>query len=241
MAAGLDTEDLSEGAAGVGVDDEAAWKDDGGALTGVRPVFGVALVAAGLDFEGVAGVRVVGLALAGGMRSVEDGVDVTSAAGVSVTDGATSCGSDGGSAETISATLATGSGGIGSGVGVSVGGMGLISSTALFRSGTSSEALDLGGHSLFSLISSFAESPVLWLATLAVRVSSGEDVEPESDERFVCCSNRPMRLATLWRGRSSGRGLSKILVEKNEINSIYPSIYAQVLKYLHLGLRTLAT
>ena len=75
MAAGLDTEDLSEGAAGVGVEDEAAWKDDGGALTGVRPAFGVALVAAGLDFEGVAGVRVVGLALAGGMSSVEDGVD----------------------------------------------------------------------------------------------------------------------------------------------------------------------
>ena len=160
MAAGLDTEDLSEGAAGVGVDDEAAWKDDGGALTGVRPAFGVALVAAGLDFEGVAGVRVVGLALAGGMRSVEDGVDVTSAAGVSVTDGATSFGSDGGSAETISATLATGSGGIGSGVGVSVGGVGLISSTVFFRSGTSSEALDLGGHSLFSLISSFAASPI---------------------------------------------------------------------------------
>lgn len=54
-----------------------------------------------------------------------------------------------------------------------------------------------GGHSRFSLMSSLAESPVLWLTTLAVRVSKGEDVEPESDVRLVCCSNRPMRLATL--------------------------------------------
>lgn len=56
-----------------------------------------------------------------------------------------------------------------------------------------------GGHSRFSLTSSLAESPVILEATLVLR--------GEMDWRFFCCSNRPMRLATLWRGRSSGSGL----------------------------------
>jgi len=49
-----------------------------------------------------------------------------------------------------------------------------------------------GGHSLFSFISSLTESPVVWETTLELR-------GPGDEERcfFVCCSNRPMRFATL--------------------------------------------
>jgi hypothetical protein len=58
-----------------------------------------------------------------------------------------------------------------------------------------------GGHSRFSFTSSLAESPVMLEATLLLR--------GEMDWRFFCCSKRPMRLATLWRGRSSGNGLER--------------------------------
>ena len=61
-----------------------------------------------------------------------------------------------------------------------------------------------GGHSLFSFTSSFAESPVIWLIILEGRLFVPV---PAFDARFDCCSKRPMRLATLWRGRSSGKGL----------------------------------
>lgn len=49
-----------------------------------------------------------------------------------------------------------------------------------------------GGHSLFSFVSSLAESPVVWGTTLELR-------GPGDEERcfLVCCSNRPMRFATL--------------------------------------------
>lgn len=49
-----------------------------------------------------------------------------------------------------------------------------------------------GSHSLFSFISSFVESPVVWETTL-------ELWGPGDEERcfFVCCSNLPMRFATL--------------------------------------------
>ena len=59
-----------------------------------------------------------------------------------------------------------------------------------------------GGHSLFSLVSSLAESPVIWEATLEVRGPGDE--EPCF---FVCCSNRPMIFATLGPGFSLGNGL----------------------------------
>jgi hypothetical protein len=61
---------------------------------------------------------------------------------------------------------------------------------------------DLGGHSRFSLTSSVAESSVACEATLELR---GE--APTDDWRLFCCSKRPIRLATLWRGRSSGSGM----------------------------------
>jgi len=71
------------------------------------------------------------------------------------------------------------------------------------RSGFSTGPLkDLGGHSRFSFASSRLESPVTWDTTLELR--GGELAD---DRRFVCVSNRPMRLATLCRGRSSGSGL----------------------------------
>lgn len=70
--------------------------------------------------------------------------------------------------------------------------------------GLSSVLDDLGGHSRFSFTSSFAESPVVCDMTLELR-----DPVPDVDGRLVC-SKRPMRLATLWRGRSSGSGLIMI-------------------------------
>jgi hypothetical protein len=70
---------------------------------------------------------------------------------------------------------------------------------------SSVDAMDLGGQSLFSLASSFAGSPAIWDETLELRGTTG--VAGEAC-RFPCCSKRPMRLATLWRGLSSGRGLS---------------------------------
>ena len=65
--------------------------------------------------------------------------------------------------------------------------------------------VDLGGHSLFSFISSLAESPVMWDETLKLRGMIVGDVD-ELGVRLVC-SKRPMRFATLARGRSSGNGL----------------------------------
>lgn len=61
---------------------------------------------------------------------------------------------------------------------------------------------DWGGHSRFSFVSSRLESPVIWDTVLELR--GGELAD---DRRFVWVSNRPMRLATLCRGRSSGSGL----------------------------------
>jgi len=64
-----------------------------------------------------------------------------------------------------------------------------------------------GGHSRFSFSSAFAESPVDWLFTLGARWKLGMGVPGPMEVRFVCCSKRPMRFATLCRGRSSGNGL----------------------------------
>lgn len=73
-------------------------------------------------------------------------------------------------------------------------------------SGLSPAATDFGGHSLRSLTSSLAESPVMWDVTLVLRGNTGGTIE-DVDCRF--CSKRPMRFATLWRGRSSGSGLTR--------------------------------
>jgi len=58
------------------------------------------------------------------------------------------------------------------------------------------DATDLGGHSLFSFVSSFAETLVLVICeeTLELR---GIAVAAEVDWRLFCCSKRPMRFATL--------------------------------------------
>lgn len=68
----------------------------------------------------------------------------------------------------------------------------------------SADATGLGGHSRFSLISSFAASPAICDETLELRGTTGRTGKAC---RFPCCSKRPMRLATLWRGLSSGRVL----------------------------------
>lgn len=57
-----------------------------------------------------------------------------------------------------------------------------------------SDATCLGGHSLFSFVSSFAESPAICDDTLELR---GIEEATEDDWRLVCCSKRPMRFATL--------------------------------------------
>jgi hypothetical protein len=80
----------------------------------------------------------------------------------------------------------------------------------------SSVIVDTGGHSLFCKISSLAESPVVWDATLVLRGKLGGNrggTIPDIDWRF--CSKRPMRFATLWRGRSSGSGLEMAVVSCN--------------------------
>lgn len=68
-------------------------------------------------------------------------------------------------------------------------------------------AKDLGGHSRFSFTSSFVESPVVCEITLELREAPGAGRGPEETTLLVWFSNRPIRLATLARGRSSGRGL----------------------------------
>jgi hypothetical protein len=57
-----------------------------------------------------------------------------------------------------------------------------------------SDATCLGGHSLFSFVSSFAKSPAICDDTLELR---GIADATEDDWRLVCCSKRPMRFATL--------------------------------------------
>lgn len=52
----------------------------------------------------------------------------------------------------------------------------------------------LGGHSLFSFVSSFVESPAICEDTLELR---GIADAIEGDWRLFCCSKRPMRFATL--------------------------------------------
>jgi hypothetical protein len=69
-----------------------------------------------------------------------------------------------------------------------------------------SSCKDFGGHSLFSLTSSLAESPVICDVTLVLRGMNNGVLE-DGGLLFFCCSKRPMRLATLARGRSSGSGL----------------------------------
>lgn len=57
-----------------------------------------------------------------------------------------------------------------------------------------SDVTCLGGHSLFSFVSSFAESPAICDDTLELR---GIADATEDGWRLFCCSKRPMRFATL--------------------------------------------
>jgi hypothetical protein len=54
-----------------------------------------------------------------------------------------------------------------------------------------------GGHSRFSLGSSFTEPPVLSVPEPRAFKPPEEGPELGSEVRFVCCSKRPMRFATL--------------------------------------------
>lgn len=60
----------------------------------------------------------------------------------------------------------------------------------------SAGAMGLGGHSLFSLTSSFAASPAIWDETLELRGTAGPGAAGAACF-FPCCSKRPMRFATL--------------------------------------------
>lgn len=71
--------------------------------------------------------------------------------------------------------------------------------------GFSTLDVGLGGHSRFSLASTLPESSVTWDTTLELR--DGDPALADSDNRFVWFSKRPIRLATLALGRSSGSGL----------------------------------
>lgn len=64
-------------------------------------------------------------------------------------------------------------------------------------------SVDATDFSFFSLDSSLAGSLI-----------GGRDA-PGNDCRLFCCSKRPMRLATLWRGLSSGRGLEESTTSSN--------------------------
>lgn len=77
-------------------------------------------------------------------------------------------------------------------------------------------AKDLGGHSRFSFTSSFVESPVVCEITLELREAPGAGRGPEETTLLVWFSNRPIRLATLARGRSSGRGIGAIESKRRE-------------------------
>lgn len=67
------------------------------------------------------------------------------------------------------------------------------------------DGLGRGGHSRFSFCSIFSASPDALFCDVTLDVRGG--TFGVIDWRFVCCSNRPMRLATLCLGRSSGNGL----------------------------------
>jgi len=83
----------------------------------------------------------------------------------------------------------------------------LLASERIGLDGVVSVVVFRGGHSRFSFSSAFAESPVVWLVTLTARWKLGMGVPGPMELRFVCCSKRPMRFATLCRGLSSGKGL----------------------------------
>ena len=187
--------------------DMLGWKEEGGDFTGVRAVV-FALAVLGLPsrvLDGVVGVR----------TEVVDGRPAVVPDFVAVV--VFFEGDEGGSGDSTLATVtgdtgfsSTGSGITGSATGAGVGsdsgdgevagrtagaeGSGDFALNSVLASNADATigALGFGGHSRFSLNSSFAASPVCWDATLEERGGS-----PAADCLLFCCSKRPMRLATL--------------------------------------------
>jgi hypothetical protein len=208
--------DVEEGSAG------EPWNALGGALAGVRAEggleagvrvgvgVGVAAAAVVLAFVGeegnrdviVAGASTLACRTAAGFVEVDDdAVDAGAQTGAGSASGRASGIADDGSSSSCVASA------LGDASGVGNDGLGGVSSCA-DASGVvalvcgSGSCLGCGGHSRLSFASIFAASPDGFDSALDVR----EGV-PCRECRFVCCSNRPMRFATLWRGRSSGSGL----------------------------------
>ena len=198
--------------------ERAGWNDDGGDFAGVRVgAPGFALAVLGLLLDGVVGGRVVDGRAAAGLEAGtaffgDGGVGETTLSDVTgeteVCSGAFSAAGGAGAGSGAAAGISGAGFGSGSGSGsdAGAGGSGDLIKLSSFDSNALATigARGFGGHSRRSLSSSFAASPVCCDATLDER---GGTADAAFCCFLFCCSNRPMRLATLWRGRSSGSGL----------------------------------
>ena len=211
------------------------WYDVGGDLAGVRAVFDAAVAAvagrpaAGLALEGVAGGR-----MAEPVLDCRTGAGFLACSGVPASAGAGSAGSGpawgsrggdvgvsvGRGVSAVSADVPSmgdagprrsAASGFGDASGVGRAGLGEGSSSLTASGGGGDETVFnsfsslpvlTGGQTRFSFTSSLSASPAMWETGVDTR--GGTEV---SDCRLVCCSNRPMRFATLARGLSSGNGL----------------------------------
>lgn len=150
-------------------------------------VFALAAGALDGDLNDVGPVE-VGFFVGAGFTSSTDGLE----------EAGSSTGSDfGGSARVL--------GSVGGEAGCEGGGVGRIQDGA---GDWDSVTAGFGGHSRFSFASSLTESPVIFEITLVLRE---RDIDCRLVSILVCCSKRPMRFATLCRGRSSGNGLRQSL------------------------------
>ena len=200
--------------------ERAGWNDDGGDFAGVRVgAPGFALAVLGLLLDGVVGGRVVDGRAAAGLEAGtaffgDGGVGETTLSDVTgeteVCSGAFSAAGGAGAGSGAAAGISGAGFGSGSGSGsdAGAGGSGDLIKLSSFDSNALATigARGFGGHSRRSLSSSFAASPVCCDATLDER---GGTADAAFCCFLFCCSNRPMRLATLWRGRSSGSGLQR--------------------------------
>lgn len=197
----------------------APWKEVGGDFAGVRVSFAVVVVvvegrlAVALALEGVTGVRVLAAAVvdgrvAAGLRAGAAGVGSTCAGSAGGSSGAAGAGTSAASAGVLSMTDAgsckSAASGLGDASGVGRAGFsgatsrtggaggGEVAGSGDFAVSVSVSAFGRGGHSRFTT-SSLATSPVWCESGVPVRDGGA----PVSDCRLVCCSNRPMRFATL--------------------------------------------
>jgi hypothetical protein len=91
----------------------------------------------------------------------------------------------------------------------------------------------LGGHSLFSRISAAAVSPFVLVCETTLELREEAEMDPDSELRFVWVSNRPIRLATLPRADSSGRGLK----DKDRGQRVPRTSGKTVVRRVHFGVR----